>query len=64
MKEKNMIDVDELRQELGFSKNCKDCQREAWKCQSDYCYSMMNFCVHLDDAINAILERHKGGQQA
>lgn len=63
MKEKHMIDVDELRQELGFAENCNDCKRDARICQHDSYYSMMAFCAKLDDAIDAILERHKGGQQ-
>lgn len=64
MEEKRMIDVDELRQELGFAENCNNCKRDARMCQHDSYFSMMTFCTILDDAIERILERHKGGQQA
>lgn len=64
MKEKHMIDVDELRQELGFAENCNDCKRNTRTCQCDSFYSMKDFCAMLDDAIDEILSRHKGGQQA
>ena len=64
MEEKRMIDVDELRQELGFAENCNNCKRDARMCQYYSYHSMMDFCTMLDDAIEEILARHKGGQQA
>lgn len=59
MAQKRMIDVDELRKELGFSKMCDNCKQDTWACERDTFYSLKDFCERLDDAIDAILERHK-----
>ena len=59
MVQKRMIDVDELRKELGFSEMCDNCKQDTWACGRDTFYSLKDFCERLDDAIDAILERHK-----
>lgn len=59
MDEKRMIDVDELREELGFSELCENCSRDEWICNRDCCYSIKDFCIMLDDAVERILERNK-----
>jgi len=56
---KHLIDVDELIKELGFSKDCENCDRDARKCQYEYRYSLMDFCGMLDDAIDAIEKRQQ-----
>ena len=59
MAKKRMIDVDELRKELGLSEMCDNCKQDTWACERDTFYSLKDFCERLDDAIDAILERHK-----
>ena len=59
MVQKHMVDVDELRKELGFSEMCDNCKQDAWSCERDTYYSLKDFCERFDDAIDAILERHK-----
>ena len=59
MNEKRTIDVDELREELGFSELCENCGRDVWICHRTYCYTLKDFCEMLDDAIERIFERNK-----
>ena len=59
MEQKRMIDIDELRDELGFSENCGTCKQDEWVCQRDCYYSLHDFCSRFDIAVDAILERHK-----
>ena len=59
MNGKRMIDVDELREELGFSEHCENCKQDKRDCQYGYYRSLMDFCERLDVAIETILERNK-----
>ena len=59
MNEKRMIDIDELREELGLAEQCENCKQNEWHCQRDCYYSLKDFCEKLDIAIETILERHK-----
>ena len=54
---KQLVNVDELRKELGFSDTCDNCERATSNCASDNGYSLYDFFVRLDCAIEAILER-------
>ena len=58
MNEKRMIDINELREELGFAEQCENCKQNEWHCQRDCYYSLKDFCEKLDIAIETILERH------
>ena len=60
--QKRMIDIDELREELGFAENCKNCKRKHREC-NDCCYSLYDFCTKLDTAIETILEKHNGSYE-
>ena len=53
------IAYDELRKELGFSEMCGNCKRNVWACERDRFYSLEDFCLRLDMAIETILERDK-----
>ena len=59
-KPNRMIDVDELRKELGFAVTCDNCKQDA----CDTCYSFKDFCIKFDDAVDTILEKHKGDYDA
>ena len=63
MNRKRMIDVDELREELGFAEQCENCKQDKWDCQRGYYRSLMDFCERLDVAIETILERNKAVKQ-
>lgn len=56
---RRVVDVNELIDELGFNESCTNCKRDTRKCGCDYCYSLMDFCGMLDDAIEAIEKKHK-----
>lgn len=59
-KPNRMINVDELRKELGFAVTCDNCKQDAGNRERDTCYSFKDFCVKFDDAVDTILEKHKG----
>ena len=59
-KEEKLIDIDELRKELGFAEMCDNCKQDVWTCERDNYYSFKDFCARFDDAVDAILEKHKG----
>ena len=63
MGNKKLIDIDELRAELGFSENCDSCKRDVRECERDSHFSMYDFCVRLDIAIEDVLKRHGDGEQ-
>jgi len=51
---KQLIDVDKLREKLGFAKNCEQCKQNARDCQYDSHFSLMDFCERLDMAIEEL----------
>lgn len=55
MKEQEkLINVDELREKLGFSDNCENCKQNSRHCQYDSHFSLMDFCERLDMAIEEL----------
>lgn len=51
--------VNGLREELGFSERCEDCERNTRQCQYETCYTNMDFCERFDYAVDTIKARMK-----
>ena len=62
VKPMRLIDVDELRKELGFAENCDKCGQKKRSCACDYCFSMMDFCNRFDIAVETVMERRRDGE--
>ena len=60
LKQEKLINVDKLREKLGFAESCEKCKKDSWKCQRDYYFSEKDFCERLDIAIE---ELTKDGEQ-
>ena len=52
--QEKLINVDELREKLGFSDNCENCKQNSRHCQYDSHFSLMDFCERLDMAIEEL----------
>lgn len=52
--QEKLINVDELREKLGFSDNCENCKQNARHCQYDSHFALMDFCERLDMAIEEL----------
>ena len=52
--QEKLINVDELREKLGFSDNCENCKQNARYCQYDSHFAFMDFCERLDMAIEEL----------
>ena len=57
--QKNLVNVDKLREKLGFAESCEKCKNDSWRCQRDAYFTEMDFCGRLDSAIEELI---KGGQ--
>ena len=53
---KKLIDADKLREKLGFAERCEDCKHDSWKCGRDTIYSLYDFCVEIDIAIDELMQ--------
>lgn len=53
--QEKLINVDELREKLGFSDNCENCKQNARHCQYDSHFALMDFCERLDMAIEELM---------
>ena len=56
LKQGNLVDVDKLREKLGFSESCDKCKKDSWQCQRDMYFSEMDFCDRLDIAIEELIQ--------
>ena len=52
--QEKLVDVDALREKLGFAKDCAKCKQNTRACQYDSHFSFMNFCERLDMAIEEL----------
>lgn len=55
-KQGNLVDVDKLREKLGFAESCDKCKKDSWKCQRDMYFREMDFCERLDTAIEELMQ--------
>ena len=49
--QEKLVNVDKLREKLGFAESCDKCKKDSWQCQRDMYFSEMDFCDRLDIAI-------------
>ena len=54
--QEKLINVDNLREKLGFSDNCENCKQNARYCQYDSHFALMDFCERLDMAIEELMQ--------
>ena len=55
-KQGNLVDVDKLREKLGFAESCDKCKKDSWKCSRDTYFSEKDFCERLDIAIEELIK--------
>ena len=53
--QEKLVDVDALREKLGFAKDCAKCKQNTRACQYDSHFSLMDFCERLDMAIEELM---------
>lgn len=51
-----LVNVDKLREELGFAESCEKCKKDSWRCQRDTYFTEMDFCNRLDFAIEELTQ--------
>lgn len=56
LKQEKLVDVDKLREKLGFAESCEKCKKDSWQCQQDMYFSEMDFCTRLDIAIEELIQ--------
>ena len=56
LKQEKLVDVDKLREKLGFAESCDKCKNDSWRCQRDTYFSEKDFCVRLDFAIEELIK--------
>lgn len=56
--QEKLVNVDKLREKLGFAESCEKCKKNSWRCQRDTYFSEMDFCSRLDSAIEELI--HEG----
>ena len=54
--QKRLVNVDKLREKLGFAESCEKCKNDSWRCQRDTYFSEMDFCSRLDSAIEELIQ--------
>lgn len=52
--QEKLVDVDALREKLGLAKDCAKCKQNTWHCQYDSHFSLYDFCVRFDMAIEEL----------
>lgn len=55
-KQRNLVNVDKLREKLGFAENCDKCKNDPWRCQRDDYFTEKDFCERLDTAIEELMQ--------
>lgn len=56
LKQGKLVDVDKLREKLGFSESCDKCKKDSWTCGRDTYFSERDFCERLDIAIEELIK--------
>ena len=56
LKQGKLVDVDKLREKLGFSESCDKCKKDSWTCGRDTYFSERDFCERLDIAIEDLMQ--------
>ena len=51
-----LVNVDKLREKLGFAESCEKCKKDSWRCQRDTYFTEMDFCNRLDLAIEELTQ--------
>lgn len=54
--DRKLIDIDKLREKLGFSENCENCKQDYWTCERETYYSIKDFCQKLDTVIEELIK--------
>ena len=56
LKQEKLVNVDKLREKLGFAESCDKCKKDSWQCQRDTYFSEKDFCERLDFAIEELIK--------
>lgn len=51
-----LVNLDKLREKLGFAESCEKCKKDSWRCQRDTYFTEMDFCNRLDIAIEELTQ--------
>ena len=54
--QEKLVNVDKLRERLGFAESCDKCKKNSWKCHRDTYFSEKDFCERLDIAIEELMQ--------
>lgn len=54
LKQEKLINVDKLREKLGFAESCEKCKKDSWVCHHDAYFTEKDFCERLDIAIEEL----------
>lgn len=54
--QEKLVNVDKLREKLGFAESCEKCKKDSWRCQRDTYFSEMDFCSRFDYAIEELIK--------
>lgn len=54
--QEKLVNVDKLREKLGFAESCEKCKKDSWRCQRDTYFTEMDFCSRLDSAIEELIK--------
>ena len=54
--QEKLVNVDKLREKLGFAESCEKCKKDSWRCQRDTYFSEMDFCDRFDYAIEELIK--------